>query len=104
MWLYDYCPKLTKYLIDNYIELEDLKLLLKKIFNSKIKEYIFEIPYDFCDIFSAAAWRRPELLLNDKARQAMSVFNYLPKFETDDCLLKLQNDIDSGVWKQNTLT
>lgn len=97
-WIYDYWPQLRKYVDDNYVDINYLKLLLKDIFSTEVDEFIFNVPSDFQDIFAAATWKRPCLLLNSDARCAMSLFNYLNENIIEEGLIRLEMDLKSGVW------
>lgn len=100
LWLFDYWPRLKKYEDENYDNIEQLKCLIRGIFGEKVEEHIFEIPYDFEDVFSAATWRRPYILLEKEAREAMSLFNYFNSDYIEEGITRLKDDLISGKWEQ----
>lgn len=97
-WLFEYWPQLKKYEDLKYLEFQGLKNIICKIFESKCEEFIFEIPDDFNDLFSAATWKRPELLLERDIRKGMSIFSSIDEKDISigaDYLLK---DLKNGNW------
>lgn len=57
------------------------------------------IPHDCHDGFYGAFWRRPEAYLDPTVRKGISVFARLSKSETDQALMRLRHDLDSGAWR-----
>lgn len=104
IWIFDYWPALREYEDKNYLNMEQLKRIISSIFSSRVDEFIFEIPYDFRDCFSAATWKTPEVLLNKDMRTAMSLFNCVDNSYIDEGVKKLRNDILSGQWEQKYAT
>lgn len=100
LWLFDYWPSLKKYEDENYEDIDCIKHLISKIFKEKVEEHIFEIPYDFEDVFSAATWRRPHILLEKEARTAMSLFNHSKSDYIEEGITMLRDDLTSGKWNQ----
>lgn len=99
IWLYDYWPQARKYIDDNYIKFNSLTDLLSRMFLSDIEVSTFEVPDDFRDIFSSAAWKHPSLLLESDARRAMSLFNCMDQKSMQEGLKRLHVDIHSGTWE-----
>jgi SAM-dependent methyltransferase len=56
------------------------------------------IPADCVDGFLGSFWRRPEAYLDSAIRGGMSSFSMIG--DAAERLARLENDIDSGVWKQ----
>ncbi len=57
------------------------------------------IPWDCCDGFQAAYWRRPEQYLNPLVQSTISTLAQLPESIVHDALHRLEKDISSGVWR-----
>jgi SAM-dependent methyltransferase len=56
------------------------------------------IPHDCEDGFYGAFWRRPEAYLDPAVREGISVFAFLSKPEIDQALMRLHDDLETGVW------
>ena len=93
-WLFDYIPELKKYYNERLSNVNELESLLTNICKRKAKDEVFRIPYDCCDWFSASAWKRPEIFLNDRARKSMSPFSYIDDAFIKRGLKKLQKDLE----------
>lgn len=100
IWLFDYWPELKKYEDNHYLELRKLKSIIERIFEEKVEEYVFKMPHDFQDIFSAAIWKRPYILFENEAREAMSLFSYCDYDYIKDGLKELKGDLISGKWEE----
>lgn len=100
LWLFDYWPELKEYEDRNYQETEQLKKDMESVFQREVEEIVFEIPFDFQDIFSAATWRRPQILLDKEARSAMSLFNSVDTEEMERGVCALRRDLESGRWEE----
>lgn len=100
IWLFDYWPELREYETKNYYNINELKTIISNIYHSNVEEYIFELPYDFCDVFSAATWRNPHLLLDEKTRKAMSLFNSIDHTHIENGVNRLRDDLATGLWNK----
>ena len=56
------------------------------------------IPYDCADGFFGAYWRRPEMLLDEKVRNGISVFSRCHAADVADAIQRLRVDLESGAW------
>lgn len=99
LWQFDYWPFLKEYEFNSYLDIDTIIQSIEDVFRNKALVKTYEIPYDFSDKFSAAVWKRPDILLNKDAVQAMSVFNAYPKEKYYKGFFELSNDIKSGIWK-----
>lgn len=99
-WMFEYWPQLIRYEDTTYLELQSLKNKVNNIFNNKCEEYVFEIPHDFKDIFSAATWKRPQLLLEKDIRKGMSIFSYLDEEDINIGVNWLSDDLSNGNWEK----
>lgn len=98
LWLFDYWPELLEVEIRNYIPINELKENLEETFHSNAIAYKYDLPFDFSDLFSAALWQRPSLLLDPKIFKAMSLFSSGSETMLMQGLETLQKDIESGKW------
>lgn len=97
-WLFDYIPELKNYYYDRLLNFTELYKVLEDICKREVKETIFKIPCDCCDLFSAAAWKRPEIFLDTAARKSMSPFSYIDKNYINKGLSNLKRDIDDNTF------
>jgi len=56
------------------------------------------IPHDCADGFFGAYWRRPEMLLDEKVRNGISVFSRCDAADVADAIQRLRVDLESGAW------
>ena len=98
-WLYDYWPSIRQYHEEHYVCIEQLMEALEHLFASRVDSTVFEIPHDYKDVFSLAAWKTPRVLLDKKTRAAMSVFNYITQNDEENGVAKLRNDL-TGEWEK----
>lgn len=100
-WIFDYWPILIEYEYSNYFCINKLKELIINSIGVEIEEYIYKLPYDFKDIFSASLWKRPEMLLNNAdLKYAMSIFNFMNEKSFNTGLQKLKDDITFHDWEK----
>jgi len=99
-WLYDYWPSIGQYHNEHYISIEQLMLTLGQVFSSRVDSTVFEIPHDYKDVFSLAAWKSPHILLDRNSRAAMSAFNYITPNDEENGVAKLRNDLLDGNWEK----
>lgn len=99
-WIFDYWPELIEYECSNYLNLDVLKRCIIDSTGGQLQEYIYKLPYDFEDIFSASLWRRPNLLLeHDDMKYAMSIFSSMDDKSFNDGFNKLKHDIIFHNWE-----
>jgi len=99
-WWFKYWPKLKDYEDTQYLKIYDLKKNIQNTFHNIVEEYIYKIPYDFNDVFSAATWKRPYLLLNPEIRDGMSIFASLDDNYVNNGIRQLERDLKSGKWDE----
>jgi SAM-dependent methyltransferase len=58
------------------------------------------IPHDCVDGFFGAYWRRPELLLDQRVRDGISVFAKVDPEEVERAIGDLRADLESGAWRE----
>lgn len=57
------------------------------------------VPYDCCDGFVHAFWRRPRELLDERLRATMAMFDRLEAAVVEHGFARLGADLDSGAWR-----
>ena len=92
-WLENYISEIRGVDYKLFPSLKELERILGDISVETI-----EIPYDCCDGFMCAYWRRPEAYLDPNVRKAISTFSRITNIQKS--LDRLQNDIYSGAWRQ----
>ena len=92
-WLEDYLPEIKDIDLNLFPSLVNLESILGSISVETV-----DIPHDCTDGFMCAYWRRPSAYLNPEIRKAISTFSRIS--DTDRNLIKLQDDLESGVWKE----
>lgn len=100
LWLYDYWPYSRMYLNKFYMDINTLKDIISQICETKVEEIAFDIPIDFEDTFSSALWGRPDLLLENKRRLTMSLFNFMEPTQMKEGIEKLRKDLTLGIWQK----
>lgn len=99
-WIFDYWPALVEYEYTNYMEFEYLKCCLVNVTKGELSEYIFKLPYDFEDLFSASLWKRPNLLWEyGDIKNAMSLFESLDEASFQKGLSRLKYDVENHNWE-----
>jgi SAM-dependent methyltransferase len=58
------------------------------------------IPHDCVDGFFGAYWRRPEMLLDKRVRDGISVFSKVDGAGVERAITALRADLDSGAWQE----
>ena len=58
------------------------------------------IPWDCADGFFEAYWRRPEAYLDERVRDAMSVWTRVGPAAEQRAVRELREDLDSGRWAE----
>ena len=100
-WIFEYWPSLVKYEHSNYLPINKLKYQILNAVGGNLEEYIYKLPSDFEDVFSAALWKRPSLLLeSSEIKYAMSIFNSLDDTSFNCGLSKLRQDFISRKWEK----
>ena len=100
-WVFDYWPTLVEYECTNYLEFEFLKYCVVNATKGKLSEYIYKLPYDFEDVFSASLWKRPNLLWEYRdIRYAMSLFESLDEASFQKGLNRLKYDVENHNWEK----
>ncbi len=88
----DYFPEILEY--DRTI----FSLALFRAVFGAIDVRPLPVPHDCTDGFLCAYWRRPEMYLDARARQAISSFSRLQ--EVPEPLHRLRRDLDDGTWER----
>ena len=99
IWLYDYFPCLWEDAM-KFIPLDKIVNLIKLNTQRNVETFPFMLPHDLSDLFAAAAWRRPELYLNEEVRAGISSFALANPNLIDTGLKSLETDLNSGKWEQ----
>jgi len=58
------------------------------------------IPHDCADGFFGAYWRRPEMLLDERVRNGISVFSHCEAADVAEAVERLRADLGSGAWHE----
>lgn len=100
-WIFDYWPALIEYECANYLEFSFLKHCIVNTTGGKLSEYIYKLPYDFKDVFSASLWKRPSLLWeNSDIKYAMSLFESLDEAYFCEGINRLKYDVEYHNWEK----
>jgi SAM-dependent methyltransferase len=92
-WLLaDYLPELAEP-APNWVTVDTVRTSLR---NAKVEPIL--VPWDCLDGFGAAYWRRPEMYLDARARQAISGFALCPPELVASAMARLDADLKSGEW------
>ncbi len=95
-WLLrDYLPQMMSFDIARFPPID---LLTANFESTKVIE--IPVPHDCTDGFLSAYWRRPEAYLDKTVRQGISSFQQIAESELEDGLRRLQDDLESGEWRQ----
>lgn len=92
-WLVDYIPDLATLDEGQMPRMADYEAWLGSVSILPVP-----VPWDCCDGFLYAYWRRPQAYLDPRVRSGMSSFWKIDNIETK--LQRLSDDLDSGAWQR----
>ena len=75
--------------------------VIESITGNVVKVCPFLLPNDLLDSFAAVGWSRPQLYLDNKIRNGISSFAKIAEAELNQGLIKLKEDLKTGIWEQN---
>lgn len=99
IWIYDYFPWLREGAL-KFMPLNQIVSLIKSNTQRHVETLPLMIPYDLSDLFAAAAWRRPELYLNEEVRAGISSFALADSDLVDKGVKSLNTDLINGEWEK----
>jgi hypothetical protein len=99
-WLHDYFPALWEGTCRVLPPLEEVCRLVETHARRPAEIIPWSVPQDLQDCFMAAGWRRPEMYLDPRVRACMSGFALAEPETLEEGLLRLQHDLDTGLWKR----
>lgn len=103
LWFFSYWPSLATVERQRYLPLEDVCHELEQVFGEPPIIETFRLPRDFRDVFAAALWARPELMLEQEYHKASSLLEGLSEHEMKYGLERLKSDLQSGKWAREWL-
>lgn len=99
-WLYSYFPSMLADARSCFHSAEATAREMEHWSSRTATLHWFPLPSDLVDWFAAAGWRRPELYLDEHARQGISSFAKVPSQELEFGLRWLSADLADGSWDQ----
>ena len=98
IWLYDYFPFLWESGIQ-FLTLNEQIDLIHQNTKRQIESIPFLLPEDLSDLFTAAAWKRPEMYLNSDVRSGISAFALANQNLVEQGVNLLEKDLSNGSWE-----
>ncbi|OAI53915.1 ubiquinone biosynthesis protein [Planctomyces sp. SCGC AG-212-M04] len=95
-WLDNYAPEVLETEARRYPDLARIAAVL----GGQTSSLSVPIPLDCIDGFNEAYYGRPQLLLNDEARQACSAWSFVSAKVVNRFKTRLAEDLQSGDWDQ----
>ncbi len=98
-WMYKYFP----FFWDHFYHFPTVKEtgeILANCTNLTVQIIPFELPSDLIDNFAAAAWKKPELYLDQDYRSNISSFRMTDPSIVDNSVKYLSSDLECGRWEE----
>lgn len=99
IWLYNYFPFLWEDAL-RFLPLNEQINLIEINTKRRVEAIPLLLPHDLSDLFTAAAWRRPELYLQPEVRAGISSFALANQDLIEQGVQLLTADLRSGEWTQ----
>lgn len=97
-WLTKYFPSLVTDVQSTFVPVTKLMSEIQTITGAPVRTLAFPLPHDLSDSFAAVGWARPELYLDSSIRNGISSFAKIDTVELNHGLLRLRNDLETGLW------
>lgn len=99
VWIYNYFPWLRESALQ-FMPLDKIVNLIQLTTQRNVETFPLMLSHDLSDLFAAAAWRRPELYLNEEVRAGISSFALANADLVDRGVKFLEKDLNSGEWEK----
>jgi ubiquinone/menaquinone biosynthesis C-methylase UbiE len=96
-WMYRYFPFFWDH-FNHFPTAKETATILGHCTNLTPEIIPFELPSDLTDNFAAAAWRRPQLYLDQDYRSNISSFRMTDSDIVDSSVKQLSSDLECGRW------
>lgn len=97
IWLYDYFPKIWEDALQ-FLKLKELAEIIRASTHRYVETFPLMLPDDLSDMFTAAAWKRPEMYLKPEVRAGISAFALADASLIEQGVKSLAADLSSGQW------
>lgn len=94
-WLGEYAPEIAR---DDEARFPATADLLNRLGGGSVENV--PVPADCSDLFLAALWARPELILDEDIRRSTSGFARLDDSVEAAAVARLRDDLETGVWNE----
>lgn len=94
-WFDQYFPSIHARNLERSIPVADLSALMQRALGRPVETRALPVPHDFEDLFTGAAWSRPELLLDADYRSCSASFARAAG-AVEASLQRLEADLSSG--------
>lgn len=98
-WMYKYFPFFWDH-FNHFPTVRETAEILGNCTNLTAQIIPFELPSDLTDNFAAAAWRNPNLYLNQDYRSNISSFHMTDPAIIDNSVKQLSSDLECGCWEE----
>jgi len=99
-WFNDYFPDVFDNNLLRFQPLRDLVVRLRHVSRRRIRISPLHIPHDFEDLFSGAAWSRPQACFCPTFRSCWSSLRSVSQCSVEDALRRLANDLETGEFRR----
>jgi len=96
----EYLPSSMELVLPRYREPGTWERELRWLLGGELRIEPVPIPYDCADGFFGAYWRRPEMLLDERVRNGISVFARCDPADVARAIERLRSDLESGAWHE----
>jgi ubiquinone/menaquinone biosynthesis C-methylase UbiE len=97
-WMYRYFPFFWDH-FSHFPSVKETAKILDNCTNLTPQIIPFELPSDLTDNFAAAAWKRPQLYLEQDYRSNISSFRMTDPDIVDSSVKQLSSDLECGLWE-----
>ena len=98
-WMYNYFPFFWDH-FNHFPTVKETAEILVNCTNLTVQIIPFELPSDLVDNFAAAAWKKPELYLDQDYRSNISSFRMTDPGIVDNSVKHLSSDLERGRWEE----
>ncbi|NUO54297.1 MAG: class I SAM-dependent methyltransferase [Polyangiaceae bacterium] len=99
-WFPDYFPEVAAANLARSEPIGALEARFRRVLGRSVTTSVIPIPADFEDLFTGAAWSRPELYLEESFRRSAASFALAPATSTEAAVRRLERDLVSGAFAQ----